>query len=538
MKVKINLSDLTFRQYLALVYIFSKICLKGKTPNKEELKHVIGTKSDRMLDITLDALKRKGLIGYDGLNGNLLSISENARKLVPNIVDKLALIREMVTYSEFKKKFLKENLQTNSKVKLSTPQSLYTMNRETLKMLNNEKRVVHGWYNYLQDFSPSFVWEKVEMFKLGRESLILDPFVGCGTTIVTAKLMGINSIGVDVNPVAFFVSTVKGKIAWEVELKALKKEAEKVLLEFEQALKHIEKVKIKSSVYLMPEMELNQWLKHKTQNEVAYLKERIMEINDEKIRQVLLLALASSAVESSNVAFCPGTTFYPFRQRIPFKENFYRKINQILEDLTLLKQGEDFFGRVDTFCKDSREISEILARKVDLIITSPPYPNDLEYTRQTRLELYLLDFVKNMNDVQKIKRRMVKGSTKLIFKDSNSAKYVMKFESIQKLVAELEEAFNDKSWGWDYPRMIAEYFGDVYLTLLEFDKVMKKRGHALIVVGDQTYKNILIPVGKIVGEIAKDVGFTLQDLELLRVRRSTLHQIPLKEEVVIIRKTC
>ena len=65
---------------------------------------------------------------------------------------------------------------------------------------------------------------------------------------------------------------------------------------------------------------------------------------------------------------------------------------------------------------------------------------------------------------------------------------------------------------------------------------MKKEGYALVVVGDQTYKNILIPVGKIVGEIAQDIGFKLQDIELLRVRRSTLHEIPLREEVVIIKK--
>ena len=70
---------------------------------------------------------------------------------------------------------------------------------------------------------------------------------------------------------------------------------------------------------------------------------------------------------------------------------------------------------------------------IDFIITSPPYPNDLEYTRQTRLELYLLDFVKSMDDVQQIKRKMVKGSTKLIFKESESEKHISKFDSIKKI---------------------------------------------------------------------------------------------------------
>jgi DNA modification methylase len=173
---------------------------------------------------------------------------------------------------------------------------------------------------------------------------------------------------------------------------------------------------------------------------------------------------------------------------------------------------------------------------VDFIFTSPPYPNDLEYTRQTRLELFLLGYVKNMEDVRDIKKKMVKGSTKLIFKESNSAQYVEKFESVQKVANAVEEALSDRKWGWDYPRMIREYFGDMYLSLESFKEVLRPGSYALLVVGDQTYKQIVIPVGKILVEIAGDLRYEAADLELLRIRRSTTHKIPLKEEIVILKK--
>ena len=82
---------------------------------------------------------------------------------------------------------------------------------------------------------------------------------------------------------------------------------------------------------------------------------------------------------------------------------------------------------------------------------------------------------------------------------------------------------------------IKEYFGDMYLAMKEFKIILKPNAYALLVVGDQTYKNIIIPVGKIFVEIAKDLGYSSTDIELFRVRRSTIHSISLNEEIVILK---
>ena len=82
--------------------------------------------------------------------------------------------------------------------------------------------------------------------------------------------------------------------------------------------------------------------------------------------------------------------------------------------------------------------------------------------------------------------------------------------------------------------MVKEYFGDIFVVLREAKKVLKEHGIAVFVVGDQTYKQILIPVGAIMSEIAEDLGYETKR-ETFRVRRSTLHNIPLKEEIVILK---
>ena len=200
-------------------------------------------------------------------------------------------------------------------------------------------------------------------------------------------------------------------------------------------------------------------------------------------------------------------------------------------------QAHNSYGKttlINETCLAAREYLE--NNSIDFIITSPPYPNDLEYTRQTRLELYLLDFVKSMDDIQKIKRKMAKGSTKLIFKESDSERFVEKFYSVKKVSSQIYEQTKEKNWGFDYPRMVREYFGDMYLCMQEFYPLMKSNSHFLLVVGDQTIKGVFIPVCDILIELAKEIGYKNCRKETFRIRRSTGHDIPLPEDIVILEK--
>jgi DNA modification methylase len=536
----LKLTDITFRQYMALTLIFSKLDIEGKYPTKEELKKIIGMNTDRMLQITLKALEKKGLIRFNGLeNEPVVYIPEENKALFPILTDRLMLVKDFISYKEIKN-LQKATDTPNSSLKLGV-QARFEFSTNNLRELNDTKMVVHRWYSYLEDFPPSLVWDKLDRYGIKSGKVVLDPFVGSGTAVVTSKLAGVNAIGIDVNPVASYVTQVKTEWTrsnrWNIDLNELQKEFSIVWDDFLSASKYLQRYRLKTDfTEKMPPMELNQWLKTKTQNEVAFLRERIGEVENDYIKRILMVALLGAAVESSNVAFCPGTSFYPFRKRPSFSEIFSNKLAAIYEDLLLLYQAKASYGDITVFNEDSREIREYIDAPVDFIFTSPPYPNDLEYTRQTRLELFLLGYVKSMEDVREIKKKMVKGSTKLIFKESNSAQYVEKFESVQKVANAVEEALSDRKWGWDYPRMIREYFGDMYLSLESFKEVLKPGSYALLVVGDQTYKQIVVPVGQILVEIASDLRYEAASLELLRIRRSTTHKIPLREEIVILKR--
>lgn len=87
--------------------------------------------------------------------------------------------------------------------------------------------LTHGFYKYPARFSPTFARAAIEtLTKPGQ--LVLDPHVGGGTTLVEARALGRESIGVDISPLAEFVSRVKSTVYSEAELETLSAWAEYV----------------------------------------------------------------------------------------------------------------------------------------------------------------------------------------------------------------------------------------------------------------------------------------------------------------------
>jgi len=399
----------------------------------------------------------------------------------------------------------------------------------------NRFGVIHKWYDYLEDFPYSLIEEKFIEYNLKNGSIVVDPFCGSGTTMVTANMFHLDAIGFDTNPLMTIVSKVK--TTWSINISTLNETIGKVSDKFLKKVKTLTDNSFQNGfLQTMPKKELNQWLSPRLQQEVSLLKSIISEINDKNIRDLFLLAMSKSCFEASYVSLCPGTTFYPFREKEEFWNLFTDKIIQMHDDLKAI-QIHNHYGKTTTImdtCLNAQ--SHLKENSIDFIITSPPYPNDLEYTRQTRLELYLLDFVESMNDIQKNKRRMAKGSTKLIFKESNSEIFIDKFNSVKSISSKIYEQTKDKNWGFDYPRMVREYFGDMYLCIKEFFPLMKTDSHFLLVVGDQTIKGVFIPVCDILIELAEEIGYKNCRKESFRIRRSTGHDMPLPEDIVILEK--
>src|SRR5437868_11692664 len=73
----------------------------------------------------------------------------------------------------------------------------------------NKHIPVYNWFKYKEGFSRQLVLDLAAEFGLGNGDLILDPFAGCGTTLLAAKELGLHALGLDVLPLSVFVAKVK-----------------------------------------------------------------------------------------------------------------------------------------------------------------------------------------------------------------------------------------------------------------------------------------------------------------------------------------
>ena len=78
-----------------------------------------------------------------------------------------------------------------------------------------EQLPVHRWFRYREGYSPL-------LFSHFTDSQSrFDPFCGCGTTLLSSSSEGVNSFGLDLNPLATFVATVKTRRYTVGDLKSI-----------------------------------------------------------------------------------------------------------------------------------------------------------------------------------------------------------------------------------------------------------------------------------------------------------------------------
>jgi len=58
--------------------------------------------------------------------------------------------------------------------------------------------ITHGYHRYPAKFIPQVVSRLIVKYSI-KKDLVVDPFGGCGTTLVESKVMGRLSVGVDIN---------------------------------------------------------------------------------------------------------------------------------------------------------------------------------------------------------------------------------------------------------------------------------------------------------------------------------------------------
>ena len=405
---------------------------------------------------------------------------------------------------------------------------------QPIQFTSNFSEHVHRWAPYVQGFSAAFVQSIFEQYKEEYKSPnILDPFAGCGTVLVQSKLNGYKSVGTELNPLLQFIADVKVNF-WNVN--------PKLLLQLYMSIP--KNVKCPAPEFLNSK---NQF-KKEVLNNLELLKGGIDNIKAKtkdqiKAKSLILLAFSSILIDCSNLKRTPCLGYLK-NKKVPNNAPWIlmeKKIKDICNDLKALQKN--FKENIRT------ESKVILANAMEykhkdgfnLVITSPPYMNGLDYVMNYKIEMAWLGFTEGANDVKKIKNSLVvcdNVSKGLIRKFSQSnSKYTNDWlEEIKSSIT-----MNIKRRGNyrrnDMPHIVHKYFDDMYKVMKTVVKSLKPKGRFILVVGDSLIADVYVPTDLLIARIGRELGLSIEKIEKARNRRSgQVRNYRLRETIVTLKK--
>ncbi len=407
--------------------------------------------------------------------------------------------------------------------------------RRLVTYVPNKKLPIFNWFPYKEGFSRDLVIQILKEFNIKQGANVLDPFGGCGTTLLACKQNGYNATAIDILPIAVFVASIKLRGREEYNLNQL-----------ENAI-----IKLTTAEYKEPSIKLpNIPIIHKafppqTQKELLFYKEEILSVKDANIRDFLLLGLLSMLVEVSYTSKDGQYLRLVDKKIPPVQTVLKKKLETMLADLIdgrTQKQSSLFevndkvtnIGIAKAILGDARKL-DLPRNNFDTVITSPPYLNRYDYSRIYALELGL-NFVKDAEELKKIRHSLLRSHIEVKPAPTDDVKIPALIEILDNL--NKKELNNPR-----IPIMIKGYFEDMNLAIKEMYRVCKPRAIVALVVGNVRFEGEIVPVDLILSEIAKNSGFEPVEVWATRYKGNSSQQmgkygrIPVRESIVLWRKS-
>lgn len=242
---------------------------------------------------------------------------------------------------------------------------------------SNSSKNIHSIHPYPAKFIPEIPEALIKELPVPKGTVIFDPFCGSGVTLVEAQEANVESVGVDLNPIACLISRVKTKPLPENFLRVANKCFSQGNLNFEEHKPNIP--------------NLNHWFKLEVQDAIADLLFNINLVKDGRDKDCLNLALSSILVKVSNQ---DSDTRYAAVSKKIKKDDVYNLFLLACKKLSKILNCDN--KKKPTAKVIQKNILELnpseIKKPVGLVITSPPYPNAYEYWLYHKYRMWWLGY--------------------------------------------------------------------------------------------------------------------------------------------------
>jgi DNA modification methylase len=324
--------------------------------------------------------------------------------------------------------------------------------------------------------------------------VVLDPMMGSGTTIVEALLEGRRGIGLDIDPLALRVSQAKTML---MSADDLRHTSLKVISQAQALLANNSVEKLLQNFDSCTKEFVDYWFYPHTQRELAALILSIQTVDVSLVRRFLELTFSSIIVTKSG-GVSRARDLAHSRPHLDKEKN----PKNALEQFSLrLQKNIKSMAHLDTkdplaagLPGDARSMP-LRSEVIDLIVTSPPYANAIDYMRAHKFPLvWLGESVVNLTEL----RARYIGSERI-----NGAQYAALPDKTEGIIRQLEKQDRKKSF------ILRKYFTEMQAVLAEMYRVLRKDSPAIIVVGPSIMRGIDVQTHHCLAEIAQETGFSV-----------------------------
>lgn len=357
--------------------------------------------------------------------------------------------------------------------------------------------LTHSLHPYPAKFPPQLPNSILSEFGT-RGQTVLDPFCGSGTTLVEARLLGFNAIGVDINGLSSLLSKVKATPLTDDEIKSVG--------DFIGIIENDDfQWRMKRPQIEVKQIEgLSHWFQHNVAEELTHLLNRINQLDNDDVKDFLKIVLSSIIVKVSNQE--SDTRFAAKDKGIKDNFTFIQFISRAKEYLERMAEFSKLVpsdGYLKLLNADSRHLAMLADESVDIIITSPPYANTYDYYLYHKFRNRWLDI-----DVNYARNNEI-GSRR-------------EYSSLKK---------SSEQWT-----------ADLKLCFAEMYRLVRKDGLAFIVIGDSVINKRLIKIDEAIRDFMPEIGFEIRRIvssDLAghsRMFNPTFTQKNKKEHLIILGK--
>ncbi|MCX6639007.1 MAG: hypothetical protein NTW14_00785 [bacterium] len=408
----------------------------------------------------------------------------------------------------------------------------------------SKRAPIHRWFQYPAGFSYRAVEYILDLHNITTDHLVYDPFTGTGTTNVVCKGRKIKSIGVEAHP--FVQKVAQVKTTWDLDLRSLQEFKESFLLNL-----NFSALSASINLETVPEL-VRKCFSDKNLRGLLNIREEIGKIKDENFRNLFSLALTCALRRSSSAA--TGWPYISPKKKIFEKDGlkcFTEQINEMVQDLSAIPEEARLVS--SNIIKGDARSSPLADESLDLSFTSPPYLNNYDYADRTRLEVYFNGLASTWSEItDTIREKLIISATTQIRRGSYNEDNLISDQLgtaskrvanvLRNKILELKKLRGEKGGKKSYDLLVAGYFNDMTLALLDNYRVLKPGSCFVLILGDSAPYGVYIPVDEMLGEIGLGVGFKDYSIYKLRERGNKWranpqrHHVLLRESILTLRK--